>query len=250
MNYQNATLPKFLAPLFSEALCRLGKDNDGGYLVSELDLTKCKGLVSFGISDDWSFEKAFFGSTKLPCIAFDGSLTKVFWMKQIIRSLLKLNLIAIFKIVDFKLFFRGKRKFTRKFLGSEISGDFIDLNYALDHISSSPNSIFLKIDIEGSEYRILEDILDNQERIAGLAIEFHDADLHIGLIKSFVERFSLDLCHAHANNYGTISPNNSPTTIELSFSSSMTSNNIVSKFPHKLDQPNNPLKPEIVLGFE
>ena len=53
------------------------------------------------------------------------------------------------------------------------------------------SDIFLKIDIEGSEYRILDSILENQNRISGIAIEFHDCDLHLDKIKRFIDKLSI-----------------------------------------------------------
>ena len=40
-------------------LIRLGKNNDGGYLVSEKDIKHTKNLISLGVSFDISFEKDF-----------------------------------------------------------------------------------------------------------------------------------------------------------------------------------------------
>ena len=36
---------------------------------------------------------------------------------------------------------------------------------------------FVKMDIEGSEYRVLDDLLKHWGNIVGLAIEFHDVDI-------------------------------------------------------------------------
>ena len=48
------------------------------------------------------------------------------------------------------------------------------------------NKIFLKIDIEGSEYRILDDLIRYQDLIKGLVIEFHNIDLHMEKILNFI----------------------------------------------------------------
>ena len=46
--------------------------------------------------------------------------------------------------------------------------------------------IFLKIDIEGSEYRILDQIIAQQNLLTGMVIEFHDCDLHYRRIEKFI----------------------------------------------------------------
>ena len=112
--------------------------------------------------------------------------------------------------------------------------------------------VFLKIDIEGSEYRILEDILKYQDKITGMAIEFHNIDLHKDLICDFIKRFNLSLCHIHGQNpSGTdyLDINNDPTQVEMTFSNTkkVLSNN--SKIPHILDQPADSRFPDVKLNF-
>ena len=59
-------LPKIFKPLNEYDLIRLGKDNDGGYLVEKESLAEAKSLISFGIAFDWSFEKHFLWYPKMP----------------------------------------------------------------------------------------------------------------------------------------------------------------------------------------
>ena len=40
-------------------LVRIGRNNDGGYLVSKSDIEKSDVLIGLGINDDWSFERNF-----------------------------------------------------------------------------------------------------------------------------------------------------------------------------------------------
>ena len=57
-------LPLFLKPIYSSDLIRVGKLNDGGYIVSKNSILDANYLVSFGLNDDWSFEKNF---SDFPC---------------------------------------------------------------------------------------------------------------------------------------------------------------------------------------
>ena len=54
-----ALFPKQLKPVFVEnnELIRLGSIDDGGYVVPLKSVKNSKSLVSFGISDNWDFEK-------------------------------------------------------------------------------------------------------------------------------------------------------------------------------------------------
>ena len=40
-------------------LIRIGRENDGGYLVSRSDIDHSDVLIGLAINDDWSFEKEF-----------------------------------------------------------------------------------------------------------------------------------------------------------------------------------------------
>ena len=53
------SLPNNLKPKKNYLLSRIGKDNDGGYLVGKKNKTDNINLISLGISNDWSFEDHF-----------------------------------------------------------------------------------------------------------------------------------------------------------------------------------------------
>ena len=78
------------------------------------------------------------------------------------------------------------------------------------------------------------------DRIEGLAIEFHDVDINIERILSFISKFNLKLIHIHANNWATYGLNNIPSSIELTFSKKPVLLNKNLRLPHDLDQKNNP----------
>ena len=52
-------LQKIFLPKFKTSLIRVGKDNDGGYCVTKKSVINSDLLLSFGLYDDWSFEKDF-----------------------------------------------------------------------------------------------------------------------------------------------------------------------------------------------
>ena len=43
----------------------------------------------------------------------------------------------------------------------------------------------------------LDDIINNNKLIEGIAIEFHDADLHTDKIINFINKINLSLVHVH-----------------------------------------------------
>ena len=53
------SLSLFFKPKHNYFLERIGKENDGGYLINSEAILKSDYLLSLGIFDDWSFEKNF-----------------------------------------------------------------------------------------------------------------------------------------------------------------------------------------------
>ena len=108
---------------------------------------------------------------------------------------------------------------------------------------------FIKIDIETSEYRILKDLLENQDKFTGIAIEFHDVDLHLDKILNFVNSLDMTLVHIHPMNQA-LTVDNIPIQIELSFAKKPKIIGEDSKVPHPLDMPGDPTFKDINLQFK
>ena len=255
-------LPKIFKPENEYNLIRLGHDNDGGYLIEKKSLSEAKSLISFGISYDWSFEKQFFSIKHCPIHCYDPTIKyssiKKFSRRSIInlfkiknffnKKLFMQNINNIFLYDDYKKFFSKKVIHYESSIG--IGRNKINFSEIINRIKLYP--IFLKIDIEGSEYRILDDILKYQDKIAGLVIEFHNVDLHKDIISDFIKKFNLSLCHIHGQNpSGTdyLDINNDPTQVEMTFSNTKDILSIVPKIPHLLDQPADFRFQDIKLNF-
>ena len=248
-------LPKKLKPAGLYDLLRLGKNNDGGYLVCKNNIEQSDCLVSFGISNDFSFEKQFKKFNSVKIFAYDPTVTNNFFLKEFIMLFLKCNFISLFKSIknffDFKKFFNmnDNKLFLKKIgKGGSVYLEHIPFNEIIKSCEENKN-IFFKIDIEGSEYRILNDLIKFMDRIEGLTIEFHDVDINMDKVLNFINKFNLKLIHIHANSWSTHGLNDIPSSIELSFSKKpiLLNNNIT--FPHNLDQKNNPDADEIDLVF-
>jgi len=237
----------FFKPKHNYFLERIGKENDGGYLINSDSILKSNYLLSFGIFDDWSFEKNFIKynkNSKIFCyddvISFNFIFSRS--IKKIILDLFKFKFNSIFRnlytILDY-VFIKNKIKFYKKKI---TKGDVQEIIKNLD-------KVFLKVDIEGNEYQILEDILEVQKNISALIIEFHDVDKNRDIIENFIKRFELKLTHIHPNNYGKLDKNNDPVIIELSFEKypKILDGNV--KLPNILDQRNNIEKSDIYLKF-
>lgn len=215
--------PLHLQPFRCDDLIRVGKDNDGGYLVNKLDVLTSTELVSFGIGDDTSFEEQFVNITKCPVVGYDKSA--------------KIN----------NRFFIGDRILVQKNIG--ITSECIQYSDAVKH-----KGTFLKCDIEGDEYNIFDSILQNDKLLSGLVIEVHNLNQpgNFNRLTDFISKLSLKLVHIHVNNYFyyKYEDQSIPDIFELTFSSS---DNVVIdrtiKLPHALDMVNNPNDGEFTLTF-
>jgi hypothetical protein len=218
-------LPRFLKPyqIRSSNLIRVGPKTDGGYIIDRRILNKSKILIACGLNDDWEFERDYLKKNQKTQInAYDHTVNKRFWLsrfkKDIISLLLfkklKINkILDVFKYLDYRLFFRNNNKhFEKKIVFKKRN----DNETTIPDILANYNEIFLKVDIEGDEYKILNDIKRNSSKIIFLVIEFHDVDKNIKKIKNFIKKLDLKIIHIHGNNYGGLDKNNNPKVIELS----------------------------------
>lgn len=229
-------LPNFLNPFLipHERFKRLGSKYDGGYVVDIDAVYKTKNLISFGICDNWDFEIDFINQSNVSNIKlFDNQTSTTFFLKRIINSILKLdfkNFIRnIFKLFDF---LKIKKYYTQAFIG--IGKDELSLEKILK-MYNYEKDVYLKCDIEGSEYRILDQILNYQTIFTGIVMEFHDVDLHLERIEAFVSKLELNICHIHANNYSKII-NGIPQVVEITFTRETSSKR---GLYIKFDSPNN-----------
>ena len=236
----NVRLPKCFQPFFCSSLVRIGSEYDGGYLVCKEDCLNASTLISFGLSNNWDFEKDFLRFGGIPIFVFDASVNLKFWAKRTLLDLIKnpLSITPFFNFINYFLFFRGNRVHIKKNVGfSSCDHSMLDFEACLAHVKGE-GPVFVKCDIEGSEYRMLDDLCTYSDRLTGLVIELHDCDLFIDEIESFIQNFPLTLVHCHVNTFSLVRGSDlMPCVIELTFSNSATGAVPVG-LPHVLDMPN------------
>ena len=91
MSFTKAKLPSFFSFRQAADLVRIGKDFDGGYLVSLSDIEKSDLLIGMGIYDDWSFEREFLERKNVEIYTYDASVNWRYFLKQTLKSFLKIN---------------------------------------------------------------------------------------------------------------------------------------------------------------
>lgn len=166
---------------------RIGKNNDGGYVICDIPNIKYDILLAGGIETDISFEEALLGKYPgLTCIAFDGT----------VQSLPKEN---------------SGIQFVRKNIGSKCSDTLTDLKEYIEPYSN----IFMKMDIEGGEYELFTSLSNLEiQKLAQIVIE-----VHFGAGNLVSERLKDTHCllHFHSNNYCKIDSYGMPGVFELTY---------------------------------
>lgn len=249
-----ARLPRFFSFSTTSDLVRFGRDGDGGYLVSEKDVERANCLLSFGVNDDWSFEQSFLKARDINIVAYDGSISAKYFLKNLIQSVTRIDNPKVFihwlkTLIGYKVFFsKPTVKHIEKFVGLSCPPHYVPLRQVIE--DTKAHDIFVKMDIEGSEYRCMDDLIAKQEKICALVLELHDCDIRMREIRHFIEKFELPLIHVHANNYCPIrSTDLCPTVLELTFSR-YGNIDVPSNLPHVLDMPNNVQESEIKIEIE
>lgn len=269
---------KKIQPYKVGKLIRLGRNNDGGYIIPEVAIHHTHVLFGIGINDDWSFEEDFVRHVpSIKVIGVDGvagvallirrSIIKLF---QSIGSILTFNflkakerLIYSTKIPFFLCFFH-KQTFIRKMLFARAKEGGCTLAYLFEHYAgahfghlSSEVPIFLKMDIEGGEYDVLlgsENLLVN---VNCIVVEFHALGKNFDKFEEVVDLLKRDfvVAHVHANNCGPlISGTTVPDVLEITWLNlKLCSPDIVPQslaYPVEgLDQPCSRTLPDHVLEF-
>jgi hypothetical protein len=265
-------LNKIFKPKKKISLQRMGDKYDGGYLLNLKNINDATTFYSFGIGLSWEFENEIYNSKKrrnepFKIYMFDHSISNYFWYKNTIISFVDLFRFKkrfftyVYKFFKLKKFIRNKECNLMNYMISPVSLEHASIYKLkvtdLDQIFKKKDKVrnnFIKIDIEGSEYRILDQLLSYQKYLTGCIIEFHDIDLHIEKIKKFIEDFELNLIHCHVNNCGPIKDDMYPTQLEITFSYTNDDNkNEQSQnfnLPHSLDMPNHPqLRDDKIIFF-
>ncbi len=265
-------LTKFdFQPFDTNNLIRRGTKNDGGYLIPRD--TKAHLLISFGLGDDWKFELDLVRNNHVnKFIVFDHTQNLLVYAIRLLKCVKVRNFkfsVFIYRLIILLRYLRDyviknnthvRKRITKQ--GSVIKDNNvkelvndINLHEVFNKFVSSPNvRVILKIDIEGSEYEIIKQILDHSNQVILLIIEFHyitDNKLMFEQCLSLLKtKFSL--IHSHINNYGYVDENLIPQICEFTFihKAHFNENRKVDKLPLEgLDSPTTPFRPDFEISF-
>jgi hypothetical protein len=228
-------------------LVRIGPKEDGGYIIADgfnYDL-----FISCGIANDIRFEEAFLDIHKIKCIAFDGTIQTFPLHRNNIEWIPKnISYIHTEKTTNLTEYIQNNKK------------------------------IFLKMDIEGSEFNWLDSMTEVElENFSQIVLEVHWPfdNYRMNMLKKL--NTTHYIIHIHGNNYcdrdipkgllsgrtydGTVTINNSilpqiklPEVFEVTYINKKLCNisSVEMKemqFPTILDYPNNPNATDIYFSI-
>ena len=215
-------------------LIRVGGETDGGYLIPD-DLEGINYCFSPGVAQTAAFESD---------LAAMG-----------IRSFL-----ADYSVdappVESEMF-----RFEKKFLGSVNDSTFMTLEtWVGQSLPNYSRDLILQMDIEGGEYEVLMETPETiLKKFRILIVEFHGLhamfnDYGLKLIRFCLQKIlrEFEVVHLHPNNVATPVKRGGleiPSVIEMTFlrKDRIRWRKESAEFPHPLDRPNLPGKPDVVV---
>lgn len=256
----------YLAPIQLKSLIRVGNKRDGGYVLEKNSLKKINFLLSFGLANNFTFEKNFLKlNSESEILIYDHTVNKKKFFLDFIKSIkrmvyFKSNITNIKKkyseLIDYINLIKNPKI---NHYQIKVSNKNTKLENNLDKIFYKIKSkkILLSIDIEGDEYKILKSINKYHQSIHLLVVEFHQLNKNRvnfeKIIKLLKKKF--DIIHIHGNNYTSVCDDGLPVTLEITFRNKVLYPvkiiRYVKKFPIKnLDYPNLENKNDIKFIFD
>lgn len=254
---------KELQPIKIGEMVRVGDKQDGGYVIPAHFKNSRLNLISIGLGDNWSFETQGKGIFFDKFISIDHTVSISSIVGRLLRRIFTRNINLSISFYFIKLIVKYLKTF-KILRNSHIRKKLVSSNkkkskneITLDECFSitKGKKVILKIDIEGDEYEIIEDVCRYTEKIELFIIEFHFTERQLHDFSTAISRLKefFLLAHTHANNFDFVSVNGIPNTVELTFVNKNIFNGNYDKIQNcpivEIDYPCNPLKSDINLNF-
>jgi len=230
-------------------------------------------LLSLGVKDDWSFDRAFIAMNPAArVIAVDHSVGPAWFMRHATDSLLDAMGHAIRgdarrarkqvdvarNAIDYFRFFSTPHRHIRKRVAARDSASEITLTGLLELAGGGDHDVLLKMDVDGAEYELVPGILSNERRINCLVVEFHRLDRNATTFDDAIAQLlrHFRIVHIHGNNYaGYDAQNDFPDTVEITFVNAALMPAVSAPSRHDyprpgLDFPNRSGRPDYPLRFD
>lgn len=214
--YYDILVNDFLKP--DNELLKFGSIGDGGYYLRPETIKNCNLLLSGGISSNLEFEfDVFRFNTSTKLLMIDPTVSKFKLLSKGLARLFfkKPNKIRyLYNTLIFMDLLKSERcKHLKLWLEAPIQ--LLKLTKSNFDIE---DGILLKLDIEGSEYDFLVEIISHLDKFSAMVFEFHDLHKKHDLVYEFIKKCSttFNLVHIAINPSGGFEGENNPKCIEVS----------------------------------
>lgn len=199
----------------SKYLAKLGGYTDGSYVVDYRSVLSSNYLISGGVGSNVRFESDFKLINKdLKLVFIDPTTSKIRMFIRAIFHFFKKGQSGYYSLGEFCNYLQINKHATSiyKYLGKQ---------YTIESVCEDlqiTDRFFLKLDIEGFEYELLDSIVKKKDKIEGICIEFHylSKSENARLLENFVRQLDFSIINISINE---LSVNNfgQPDIIEMSF---------------------------------
>ncbi len=228
---------KALRPVEFPGLVRLGnRTGDGGYVVPLPLVASAHSMLSLGLAEEWTFDlDALMHNPRLRVLGVDHTIHPSRFLRYVLRGTIKSALYGMVgnrskkqqyqRLRDlgrayFRLFTQPSEHI-RKMVAKTDSATTISVTSLVNMVQpASAHSLVVKMDIESSEYEVIDQIVECAQSISVLTGEFHDLVTHTNRFNDAMEKLleTFAIVHIHGNNYGAFcEENNFPDTVEITF---------------------------------
>lgn len=207
----------FMEPLPLSQMIRLGRNQDGGYVIYGRILAETDGLLTYGVGWDIGFEEHFQRRTRKSVYMFDPTMRGKRFMinfthlkKWMLRLKLRAAAAYLTKVVIFwwkqQSFGARDLHFIPEGIAARKKKNYDTLEAHIDRYGLSGKNSLLKIDIEGAEYSIFEEDLTyaSLKHFNQIVIEWHHLETRLEKLESVLTRLrdQFVVIHVHGNNWG------------------------------------------------
>ena len=262
-----------LHPRVRHDLVRLGLPRDGGYVVPAEAIASSTVLLSLGMKEDWSFELAFVSANPaIRVIGVDPSVHPAFFVTQAIRSGLDWvssvfrrgglrrtrHLARLRNSLHYFWFFGIRhRHVVARVTGADGPGT-VSVGTLIEQAGERERRVFLKMDIEGGEYDVVDDLVAHADRINCIVGEFHRIGKKAASFNAALGGLqrAFQVVHVHGNNYRPFDAESEvPDTVEITLLNRalMPADAAETTWTYPrpgLDFPNRPNAPDYALRFD
>jgi hypothetical protein len=179
---------------------RIGCASDGGYFIPQMLLDHCDDLLSCGLGENWSFDQGWRALKPQAKIHMYDGTVNINNMKDYLRA-------------PYQDFFSNKATHYEENVGP----GYTAFSTAIQRLDSK--RVLLKMDIEGGEFPLIDEILANRAIFPGIVIEIHFANYRRQQFVDTVKKLQTEyvLVHLHGNNHTPLSTDGSCDCYEFTF---------------------------------